>query len=209
MPRCDMVILHSGGLRCLVGLASVLTDHDPATLAVLHLRDGKPGGATRADHARKQAHHFGITRHVEVPTLQLRPNAEPGSEPAATLVRPRLLMLGLTHALAWQATQVVWPVQVNADHPQVAKAAEQALLAEHLAALDHEHPPHIAMPLLELTDKQLIELGAHLDVPWELAWSCDMHQDRQCGLCPGCARRKKAFAQAGVVDPLFPGRAAG
>ena len=53
-----------------------------------------------------------------------------------------------------------------------------------------------------VTDKQMIELGGQLDVPWHLAWSCRMHADRPCRVCAGCRRRIRSFESAGMSDPL-------
>ncbi|MEM9418946.1 MAG: 7-cyano-7-deazaguanine synthase, partial [Planctomycetota bacterium] len=63
--------------------------------------------------------------------------------------------------------------------------------------------PKLVTPLLSYTDLQVVELGAGLGVPWELAWSCVLDQETQCGGCPACQRRRAAFRAAGVIDPVF------
>ena len=63
-------------------------------------------------------------------------------------------------------------------------------------------------PLLELTDREMVELGAQLDSPFELSWTCFLGGDpgvpaaqrRPCRMCDGCKRRKAAFEGAGMVD---------
>jgi 7-cyano-7-deazaguanine synthase in queuosine biosynthesis len=57
-------------------------------------------------------------------------------------------------------------------------------------------------PLLELTDLQLLELGTHMQVPWNLAWSCDFGGESPCMACAGCWRRHAEFETAGLVDPI-------
>lgn len=57
-------------------------------------------------------------------------------------------------------------------------------------------------PLSDLSKAEVIELAASLRVPFELTWSCHQTGDRHCGSCEGCLTRGRAFAEAGVKDPL-------
>jgi len=114
------------------------------------------------------------------------------------------LLIAMSHAISLKAKRIIWPMQVNADHARVAKTLEQAMLVEHLAQLDYEKPPVIKTPLVELTDKQLIELGGQLDVPWQLAWSCQLFGEKPCGMCNSCTKRHNAFEAAGMIDPTAP-----
>ena len=55
--------------------------------------------------------------------------------------------------------------------------------------------------LLDLTDRQVMELGMQLDVPWALAWSCDLEGPAPCRVCAGCRRRQEHFAAVRLRDP--------
>lgn len=48
---------------------------------------------------------------------------------------------------------------------------------------------------------ELLKKGIKLGVPFELTWSCYRDGANHCGRCESCMNRKKAFAEAAVVDP--------
>lgn len=56
-------------------------------------------------------------------------------------------------------------------------------------------------PLMWLDKASIIKLGAELDVPFDLTYSCYEGGELHCGLCPTCVARKEAFSLAGVGDP--------
>ena len=63
-------------------------------------------------------------------------------------------------------------------------------------------PARITAPFRELSKKDVVELGASLEVPFELTLSC-MRPDtgRHCGQCSKCRERLQAFDAAGITDP--------
>jgi 7-cyano-7-deazaguanine synthase len=60
----------------------------------------------------------------------------------------------------------------------------------------------VETPLIALRKAQIVTLGLELDAPFDLTWSCYGEEDRACGICESCGLRRKAFATAGVVDPI-------
>ena len=205
MSNARWLILSGGGLRGLVATALLAREQHAREIAILHVRDGRPGHAARLEHARLQAEHFAIKRFEEqaLPSLF---GPDP-SRAAASVAGPpmrsaHLLAAGLAHAALRSIPRVLWPVSCNADAEAAAVASEQMLLMGQLAALEAEHPPRVDAPLLELADTQIIEIGAQLDVPWELARTCTLGNADPCRACPACRRRKAAFARAGLDDPI-------
>jgi len=59
----------------------------------------------------------------------------------------------------------------------------------------------IKAPFSGSKKSELIRKGVELGVPFELTWSCYRDGEVHCGRCESCVNRKKAFADAGVVDP--------
>jgi 7-cyano-7-deazaguanine synthase len=60
----------------------------------------------------------------------------------------------------------------------------------------------IVTPLIAMRKAEIVRLGLELDAPFNLTWSCYSHNDLACGVCDSCALRLRAFAAAGVKDPI-------
>jgi len=64
-------------------------------------------------------------------------------------------------------------------------------------------PIRIRTPLLDLTKRQIVELGRSLGVDYSMTMSCYDPTDagEACGHCDACTLRLKGFTEAGVSDP--------
>jgi len=60
----------------------------------------------------------------------------------------------------------------------------------------------IDTPLIHMKKSEIVQLGVDLKAPFHLTWSCYSGEDRACGLCDSCVLRLRAFAEAGVTDPI-------
>ncbi len=60
----------------------------------------------------------------------------------------------------------------------------------------------LVTPLIAMRKRQIVELGVALGAPLHLTWSCYAGEDVACGACESCALRLRAFAEAGVDDPI-------
>ncbi|GHO97031.1 7-cyano-7-deazaguanine synthase [Reticulibacter mediterranei] len=115
-----------------------------------------------------------------------------------------------------QAATVAW----NEKAPIVAYAAHQGDYAQYpdcrevfvnafdamLSAAMNTTEIHVVSPFMHFTKAQIARLGASLNVPFELTWSCyeggnEGHGDTHCGACGTCVERYESFKNAGVVDP--------
>jgi 7-cyano-7-deazaguanine synthase len=60
----------------------------------------------------------------------------------------------------------------------------------------------IVTPVIRMKKDAIIRRGLQLNAPLELTWSCYQGEDLACGSCDSCLLRLRAFAQAGVSDPI-------
>lgn len=61
----------------------------------------------------------------------------------------------------------------------------------------------IKSPLLKMSKKEIVLLGARLGVPFQKTWSCYQGQEKPCGTCDSCVLRAKGFREANVKDPVI------
>jgi 7-cyano-7-deazaguanine synthase len=60
----------------------------------------------------------------------------------------------------------------------------------------------IVTPVIRLKKSQIIRRGIELGAPLQLTWSCYRGEELACGTCDSCLLRLRAFAEAGVRDPI-------
>jgi 7-cyano-7-deazaguanine synthase len=60
----------------------------------------------------------------------------------------------------------------------------------------------IVTPLIALSKAQIVRLGLECNAPLDLTWSCYREEQEACGTCESCVLRLRAFASAGVRDPI-------
>jgi 7-cyano-7-deazaguanine synthase len=60
----------------------------------------------------------------------------------------------------------------------------------------------VKAPFIRLLKKDIVLMGKSMGVPFERSWSCYREGEKACGKCDSCALRLRAFAEAGVEDPL-------
>lgn len=58
----------------------------------------------------------------------------------------------------------------------------------------------IEAPLIDLNKEEIVTLGFEFGAPMELSYSCYKGEEKQCGVCESCMRRKRAFKNLGIKD---------
>ncbi|MGA2510976.1 MAG: 7-cyano-7-deazaguanine synthase QueC [Candidatus Acidiferrales bacterium] len=60
----------------------------------------------------------------------------------------------------------------------------------------------IVTPVIAMRKSEIIRRGKELGAPLDLTWSCYQFEDEACGTCDSCRLRLRAFAEAGLSDPI-------
>jgi 7-cyano-7-deazaguanine synthase len=225
MDRRKAVLLLSGGLDSTTLLA--LAASEGYAIHALSFRYGQRHAAELAS-ARKIAARYGAVQHV-ITDIDLR--AFGGSALTSDIEVPKDRVLDddtgipityvparntifLSFALGWAevlgATDIF--IGVNAldysGYPDcrpefIAAFQEMARLATR-AGVEQTAPVTIRTPLIDLSKKEIIELGLGLGVDYSMTTSCYDPTDmgEACGHCDACQLRLKGFAEAGAKDPV-------
>jgi 7-cyano-7-deazaguanine synthase len=227
MEQKKAVLLLSGGLDSTTVLALATAD-GYAVHALSFSYGQRHNGEITA--AKKIAAHYGVVQHV-VTEIDLRvfggsaltadievPKDRPvdsANDVPVTYVPARntiFLSFALAFAEVVGAHEIF--IGVNAlDYSGYPDCRPEFIAAfEKMARLatradsdmnDGHEQISIRTPLIDMTKKQIVELGLKLGVNYAMTTSCyDPGSDgAACGHCDACQLRLRGFAEAGSVDP--------
>lgn len=188
-------ILTNGNVASLVAVASVCSHINRESLNLFAAGTRDAGTTQWRKRVDEQGERYRATRIIDLPDF--------GDAITGDSLQVQALLAAVNRAAALKVDTVVWSLQCDTDLDTISRATEITILVGQLAELSGKEPPRIETPLLELTNKQMIELGENLGVQWEMSWSCELPVESHCGACDGCRRRRRMFTNAGVVDPIF------
>jgi 7-cyano-7-deazaguanine synthase len=218
-PKPKGVVLVSGGMDSLV-LAAFATRE--SEVALLHVNYGQPTERKElacfhaiADHLKvreRLAVEIGYLKaiggsaltdpRIAIPEADLDRGAVP-----ATYVPFRNAHF-LCIAVSWAeviGAKNVYIGAVTADssgYPDCRPEFYEAMNEAVRRGTKEDSGIAVRAPFVRLKKKDLVLMGKSLGVPFEHSWSCYRDGEKACGRCDSCALRLRAFAEAGVSDPI-------
>ncbi len=211
----------SGGMDSAVCLALAARDYD---VYALHFSYGQRTEQRELASARKVAEIVGVRQFLPLRIDLFRqiggsaltdlnmpvPNAPPvdeiGKEIPVTYVPFRNAHF-LSAAVSWaevlNAKKIfIGAVEQDSSGYPDCRPAYYAAFNQLIRTGTRDADIEIVTPLIQLKKSEIVRLGLELHAPFEATWSCYSGEDRACGVCESCALRLRAFAEAGIADPL-------
>ena len=127
---------------------------------------------------------------------------------------PHRNLVLLSLALGWASTHGCTQLAIGLNRDDFAKDEEFAAagsvryttgtlaFVERFRDLASVVAPEVevVLPQAGLSKAEVVRLGARLDVPLQLTYSCMRGRERHCGTCLQCRARREAFVAAGVIE---------
>ena len=216
------VVLLSGGLDSTVCMA-VAKEHG-YELYPISFRYGQRH-SRELECAQKIAKHFGVARHLIIDTnmnaiggsaltddaIQVPKGDVERDTIQVTYVPARNLKL-LRNALGYAEVVGAEKIFIGVNsvdysgypdcRPKFIELFQQVADYATKTAVTHKSHIEVAVPLLNLTKKDIVLLGTKLGAPLEMTTSCYNGGEEACGVCDSCLLRLKGFKEAGLKDPI-------
>lgn len=221
------VVLLSGGMDSSVCAAIACERHGAANIALLHASYGQRTETGEARAFRDIANFYGVTRRlmvrldhfhdiggsaltdsrIAVPENELSAPTEQGSRIPVTYVPFRnahFLSIGVSWAEAIGAGSIYIGAVAEDSSGYPDCRPEYYRVFQELIGVGTrpETQIEIVTPVIALKKSEIIRKGIELGAPLHLSWSCYQNDDVACGVCDSCLLRLRAFAEAGIADPI-------
>ena len=90
----------------------------------------------------------------------------------------------------------------SSGYPDCRPAYYEAFNRVIAAGTKPETQLEIVAPVIGMRKSEIVRRGIELGAPFANTWSCYQAEDAACGVCDSCALRLRAFAEAGIEDPI-------
>lgn len=228
MSRPKAVVCLSGGMDSTVCATLAARDYDSFGL---HFSYGQRTQARELKAAREVAKAVGLRELMELQTDLFRriggsaltdaniavPDAAPGKpeehssrqggEVPVTYVPFRNAHF-LSAAVSWAEvlgakTVFIGAVEQDSSGYPDCRPAYYKAFNELIRMGTKEGEIAVVTPLITLRKHEIVRLGVELGAPLHVSWSCYSGEVEACGVCESCDLRLRAFAAAGVTDPIL------
>ena len=221
------VVLLSGGMDSCVCAAVAIERHGAANVALLHAGYGQLTQererrafteiadfygvperlVVQLDHFRAIGGSALTDKGIAVPENELNAPGPHGSSIPVTYVPFRNAHF-LSVAVSW--AEAIGAVEIyigavaedSSGYPDCRPEYYRAFQEVIRVGTRPETRIEIMTPVIALKKSEIIRRGMELGAPLHLTWSCYQSEDAACGACDSCLLRLRAFAEAGVPDPI-------
>lgn len=228
------VVLLSGGMDSCVCAAVARERHGAANVALLHAMYGHRTEKRERQAFEDIANYYDVRQRLVVKldhfraiggsaltVMQIRvpENELEGAGSGASSIPVTYVPFRNAHFLS---VGVSWAEVLGAGYVYIGAVAEDSSgypdcrpeyyrVFQDLIRVGTKPETEIEMvtPVIGMKKSEIIRRGRELGAPLHLTWSCYQGEDAACGRCDSCLLRLRAFAEAGIADPVpYQGRAA-
>ncbi len=197
MSGLECILIDRGDLP---GLVAAGLENDPSGLLIWHPLE--PDAA--ADRRRELIEEHGrLFNARQVVVSGVRDLGLADIPPPTGMYQAQMLMGAAIIARQFNCRRIVWPHHVGPDSDAVAAAMERADLVSGLTDVEDETGEELAidLPIVDLTDEQLVDLAEDQALPMRAWWPCEHSRPGPCDACASCQRWHAAFERAAVPWP--------
>jgi len=221
------VVLLSGGMDSCVSAVIALEEHGAENLGLLHASYGQRTErrerrafekiadwlevrrrlVVQLDHFRAIGGSALTDKSISVPENELGAPGPHGSAIPVTYVPFRNAHF-LSVAVSWAEAIGAGAIYIGAvaedssGYPDCRSEYYRVFQELIRVGTRPETQIEIVTPVITLKKSEIIRRGIELGAPLHLTWSCYQNEDTACGACDSCLLRLRAFAEAGVPDPI-------
>ena len=221
------VVLLSGGMDSCVCTAIACEKHGAQNVALLHAGYGQRTQARERKSFDDIAGFYGVHQRLIVQLDHFRPiggsaltdktiavpeNDSTASAPHGSAIPVTYVPFRNAHFLS---VAVSWAEVIGAGAVYIGAVAEDSSgypdcreeyykVFQELVRVGTRPETHIsiATPVIRMKKSEIIRRGSQLGAPLHLTWSCYQDEEKACGACDSCRLRLRAFAEAGLTDPI-------
>jgi 7-cyano-7-deazaguanine synthase len=228
------VVLLSGGMDSCVCAAMAIEKHGAAKVALLHAGYGQRTQRRELQAFESIGDFYQVQRRLAVQLNHFLaiggsaltdekiavPENQSGSTPHASGNEIPVTYVPFRNA-HFLSVAVSWAEVIGAEAIFIGAVAEDSSgypdcrpeyyrVFQELIRAGTRPATHIEVvtPVIAMRKSAILRRGIELRAPLHLTWSCYQNEDAACGVCDSCVLRMRAFAEAGISDPISYLRAA-